>query len=273
MATDIRDWLKCCALCQWIKPGDRKAWYALMQEIVGVPMERCGVDLSGPWPLSREGNQYLCVPQDYFYKWIEVYAMPDKAALSVAKCLVKFMARYGQVEKLHSDQGQEFQANMSKHLFELWRVHEKYTTPYTPWSDGLVERANRTIQHLLKVYCEEHIDVWDEYIWCIMHAYNSTVQISTGCTPFILMHSRCQNPDLPLDILYTSRRPDLVKRNLICASKYLVEQQERTSAIHELVRRNLQASAKMQQRSQIKGGLKMRKYYVDHNFEIESSEV
>ena len=106
--------------------------------------------------------------------------MPDKTALSVARCLVKFMARYRLVEKLHSDLGMEFKGNVSKHLFELWGVHNTYTTPYMPWSDRLVERANRTIQHLLKVYCEEHLHVWDGYIWCIMQAYNSTVQTSTG---------------------------------------------------------------------------------------------
>ena len=121
-------------------------------------MERCGIE---------------CVLKDYFSKWIEVYAMPDKKALSVAKCLVQFMARYGREEKLHSDLGMEFQANVSKHLYELWGVHKTYTTPYTPWSDGQVERANKTIQQLLKVYCEERLHVWDEYIWCVMQAYRA----------------------------------------------------------------------------------------------------
>ena len=95
MATDICDWLKCCALSQRIKPGHGRVRYALMQESASAPMEHCGVDLSGPWPLSREGNQDLCVLQDYFSKWIEVYAIPDKTAFSVAKCLVSFMTRYG----------------------------------------------------------------------------------------------------------------------------------------------------------------------------------
>ena len=65
-------------------------------------------------------------------------------AVSVAKCLVIFMARYGRVAKLHSDLGKEFQAHVMKELCELWGVRKTYTTPYTPWSDGLVERANRT---------------------------------------------------------------------------------------------------------------------------------
>ena len=89
------------------------------------------------------------------------------------------------------------------------------------------------------------------------------MQVSTGCTPFILMHSRCENPDLPFDLLYSSRRPDLVVRDLNkCASKYLVEQKERMPIIHELVRRNLEASAGMQQRGQIQGGLLMREHFV-----------
>ena len=141
-------------------------------------------------------------------------------------------------------------------------MHKTFTTPYTPWSDGLVERANRTIQQLLKVYCDEHLHVWDEYIWCIMQAYNSTVQVSTGYTPFMLMHSQCENPDLPLDLLFTSCRPDLIRRNNKCTAKYMVEQQQRMTAIHEVVRKHLRSSAEMQQRGQIQGGLKMREFTI-----------
>ena len=100
MSEELRGWLKCCALCQKVKPGDVRGKYPLAQEIAGSPMVKCGVDLSGPCPLSREGNCYLCVWQDYFFKWIEEYAMPDKTAISVAKCLVNFMGRYGCFMKL-----------------------------------------------------------------------------------------------------------------------------------------------------------------------------
>ena len=51
---------------------------------------------------------------------------------------------------------------------------------------------------------------------------------------------------MPFDLLYSSRRPDLVVHDLNkCASKYLVEQKERMPMIHEHVRRNLDASAGM----------------------------
>ena len=133
------------------------------------------------------------------------------------------MARYGVMGRLHSDMGKEFKANVFKELCQLWSVVKTYTTPYAPWSDGMVERSNRTIKQLLKVYCEQLLNVWDEYIWCIMQAYNGTVHVSTGYTPFILMHSRCENPTLPIDALYTKKRPDLTINNDHCKSMYLAE--------------------------------------------------
>ena len=74
-----------------------------MHEIAGLPMERCGMDLSRPWLLSREGNTYLCVLQENFVKLIKVSAMPDKTARRLANCLVKFNRKYGHIMKLHSE--------------------------------------------------------------------------------------------------------------------------------------------------------------------------
>ena len=58
--------------------------------------------------------------------------MPDKRAITVERCLVKFMARYDRVLKLHLDLGTEFKAEVSQHLYKLWGVYKMHTTPYTP---------------------------------------------------------------------------------------------------------------------------------------------
>ena len=52
MSKDICGWLKSCTLCQKVKPGDGHGKYPLAQGIAGSTMERCGMDQSGPWPLS-----------------------------------------------------------------------------------------------------------------------------------------------------------------------------------------------------------------------------
>lgn len=189
--------------------------------------------------------------------------MPDKSARSVAQCLVQFMGRYGVIRRLHSDQGKEFKAEVMKYLCQLWRVAKTFTTPYAPWSDGQVERSNRTIKHLLKIYCQEQLDTWDEYTWCIMQAYNCTKQASTGHTPFILMHTRGENPDLPIDALYERERPDLkVERASYCAAEYVEQMKRSMQKIHAVVRGHLRASSEMQQRSQVQSGLLQRQFKI-----------
>lgn len=42
-----------------------------------------GVDLIGPLPTSRSGNRYIITLCDYFSKWPEAEAVPDKKGLTV----------------------------------------------------------------------------------------------------------------------------------------------------------------------------------------------
>ena len=44
-----------------------------------------GMDLIGPLPETSLGNKYIIPLTDYFSKWAEATALPDKTAVSVAK--------------------------------------------------------------------------------------------------------------------------------------------------------------------------------------------
>ena len=43
-----------------------------------VPMERVGVDVLGPFPITESGNRYVLVAMDHFTKWPKVYVVPDQ---------------------------------------------------------------------------------------------------------------------------------------------------------------------------------------------------
>ena len=69
-------------------------------------MQMVTVDIVGPLPQSTSGNSYLLVAEDYFTKWLEVWAIPNQEAKTVAKKLFDEMIfRFSLPEKLHSDQG------------------------------------------------------------------------------------------------------------------------------------------------------------------------
>ena len=72
-------------------------------------------------------------------------------------------------------------------------IVRKYTSPYTPRSDGQVENQMRTLKDSLSAYCNEFQDNWDESLGIIAYHYNTTVNDATGYTPFFLMFGREAN--------------------------------------------------------------------------------
>ena len=67
------------------------------------------MDLTGPFPKSKNGNKYILVLKCALTKWVEIFALIDKTAESVAECIVEeVICRYGIINVLISDKGGEF---------------------------------------------------------------------------------------------------------------------------------------------------------------------
>src|SRR5206468_2489287 len=57
---------------------------------------------------------------------------------------------------------------------------------YHPQTNGLTERFNKTLLEMLSMYVSKQQGDWDEYLPYVVHAYNTSVHVSTGETPFYL---------------------------------------------------------------------------------------
>ena len=121
-------------------------------------MEQVAVDILGP---LSERKQVL-VFMDYFSKWVELFALPEHTASTVATCLFEnVFSRFGLPIQLHSDQGSEFMSNLFQAVMKQLGVVQTLTTPWHTQSDGMVERMNRTLEVILRQYvAEDHRD-WD----------------------------------------------------------------------------------------------------------------
>ena len=164
-------------------------------------MQRIAMDILGPLPQTSRLNKYVLVIFDYFTKWSEALPMPDKEAATVAHLLVnEFICRFGVPEMLHTDQGKNFESTLIAEMCHLLGIKKTRTTPYHPQSDGLVERFNHTLLTILSIAASECEQEWDLRLPVVMLAYRSSVQETTGATPFSLMFGR--EVRLPIDLMF-----------------------------------------------------------------------
>ena len=87
MRKEIQIFVQSCDSCAKFKVNGQKRKAALKDLRVGVPMERVCIDIVGPFPVSSQGNKYALVVTDCFTKFVEIYAMPNQEAYSVAQVL------------------------------------------------------------------------------------------------------------------------------------------------------------------------------------------
>ena len=222
LQNDVRSYIAGCEKCSKRK-GPIPSKSAPMQIVrSGYPMERIAVDILGEFPVTERGNKYVLVVGDYFTKWTECFAMSNMEAETVAKLIVnEVISRFGIPNKIHSDQGKQFESKLFGEMCRLLQIIKTRTTTYHPQSDGMVERFNRTLASMISTFVNENHTDWDELLPYVTMAYRATEHETTGLSPNLLMLGR--QTSTPLDIAF--EMPSSVKS--VPASQWVWELQER----------------------------------------------
>ena len=90
-----------------------------------------------------------------------------------------------------SDNGKAFVGDLTKELMKRSHIAQAHSTTYHPQTNGLVERQNRTLVNLLRVYCSRYMTDWGQIpatgsrrpIIVLMHS-------TTGISPFMMLTGR-----------------------------------------------------------------------------------
>lgn len=136
MSRDCIDYVTSCRTCNQNKKPNVMPKASLGQFHAGFPLERVHFHILGPFHTSEDGNNYVLMMIDQFSKWIEMAALPDQCALSVAqKSLVHFVVTFGCPLEVHTDQGKNFDSNLFKSLCKVLQIAKTRTTLYHPSSN------------------------------------------------------------------------------------------------------------------------------------------
>ena len=129
-------------------------------------------DYLGPLPVTDRGNRYILVFTDHFSKNVEVIPVSDMTAeLCDEKLLNEVISRWGCPYSFHSDQGRTYESSVFRELCRMLEVRKTRTSVRNPRGNGQVERLNRTLLRMIRVYlCGEQRE-WDLHLGCLAGAY------------------------------------------------------------------------------------------------------
>ena len=189
MKGDIYKKCSNCVTCASVQGQGRRHIPPLKSIPVGEAFECIGMDFK-EMDMSKRGNRYALVFQDYLTKWPEVFPVPDRAATTVAHCLVELIWRHGVPRKIIHDRAAEFLSDVLQDTAAIMGLSQLPTSGGHPQTDGLVERLNRTLKAMLSKVVSKGGKDWDECLGPALLAYRTAPQASTGQSPFFLLYGR-----------------------------------------------------------------------------------
>ena len=198
MERDIKLYCRSCIVCAKTKDPPQ-TWRAPLEETNQpmAPWQDVSVDLMGPFgrQVTARGNRYVLVALDLFTKGVELAAIQDKSAETVARALCDIVIyRHGIPESLLTDRGLEFDNKHMRLLADALGVDKKRISAFHPQANGAVERINQTLGSLLRRNAQEYEGSWDTQLGLVRFQYMSVPHSTTGLSPFFLTYGRHPRP-------------------------------------------------------------------------------
>ena len=139
--------------------------------LIDTPFKRVAVDVVGPTePRSDKKSRYILIMIDYATRYPEAVALPSIEKERVAEALVEMFRRVGIPDKMLTDCGSQFTAEVMKEVSRLLSLHQLTTMPYHPMCNGLVERFHATLKQMLRRMCAKRPKDWDKYLPALLFA-------------------------------------------------------------------------------------------------------
>ena len=111
----------------------------LLPIYVSQPMELVHMDYLSLEP-SKGNIENVLVITDHFTRYTLAYPSKTQTAQGTARILWdNFICHYGFPEKFISDQGRNFESDLTKELCKIAGVKKLHTTPYHPQGNGQCE--------------------------------------------------------------------------------------------------------------------------------------
>ena len=192
-----------CITYQLSKPYPNQKQIAENQDFKAQSLyfgHRISFDTKGPLSPSSEGNSYIMVKIDLFTRYVAFNPVPQCNAYYAYTTLYDhWIAKFGLPEILVTDNGTEFINNEIITLCHLYNIKHKPRISHAPWTNGLVEGMNRSLQEYLRCIIngnDTQYTEWSTDVKLFPLSYNSQITTTLGLSPYEMVFN--QKPRKPI---------------------------------------------------------------------------
>ena len=199
MRSDIRRWVGSCLRCQQRKPPRaQNVNRPGKTDIPKGPMQEIYIDFSGPFPPTKRGNMWILTVVCAYARYPIAVALPRRTATLVVRTLLEHVIQhYACPVLMVSDGAREFVGQTVADFCTIFGIEHRINPAYSPSLASYVERYHAWQNASLTILTSRYKDNWDLMLPLVTLSYSTTVQASTGFTPFETI--RGYEPRMPFE--------------------------------------------------------------------------
>ena len=202
MRENVEELVRACDVCQKDSIKEQRDKAPLNTIVAARPWEVVTLDfLSGLTPAvpgKWEGCVVVC---DRFTRMMHVKECPTHpTAEEAARLFIELVvSRHGVPVKIITDRGTQFESVLWEEVVTQLGSRVAMATTHHPQTNGLTERANRTLLQMIRRVCVGQGHKWVKWLPLMEMAYNSSVHSITRLSPFMANYG--YHPKLPAAFL------------------------------------------------------------------------
>ena len=123
-------------------------------------------------------------------KYIILRPSKGETGRAASELVLDIVRRFGIPQEITSDQGTAFTSELFKSTCHMLAIRHKLIAVGKPRSNGMVERANRTILDVASITCQGLGKDWSKSVGEVEYALNTRISSATKHSPYELVCGR-----------------------------------------------------------------------------------
>ena len=105
-----------------------------------------GLDLTGKTDTGGQQHNILGILEHNSRASLRLQALRDKTTLSIVRCLLDTIERYGKPKMIRTDNEAVFTSRLFRIVLWLLGIRQQRIEPHCPWQNGRIERFFGTLK-------------------------------------------------------------------------------------------------------------------------------